>query len=96
MFLCFLKGHSDLKLHPAILCYTSVLIHSPTLAKSVFGSLRKAYTTNTHKFLKQQEIIAVSDASIQNNGQSRFAWVIAHEAAPLWWGMGLAPGLPKT
>jgi len=34
----------------------------------------------------------VSDASIQNNGQSGFAWVIAHHATPLWCGMGLAPG----
>jgi len=34
----------------------------------------------------------VSNASVQNNGQSGFAWVIAHNAMPMWHGMGLAPG----
>jgi len=34
----------------------------------------------------------VSDASVRKNGQSGFAWVIAHELMPLWRGMGLAPG----
>jgi len=37
----------------------------------------------------------VSDASVQNNGQSGFAWVIAKETTPLWHGLGLAPG-PET
>ncbi len=37
----------------------------------------------------------VSDASVQTNGQSGFAWVMAHNATPMWRGMGLAPS-PKT
>jgi len=34
----------------------------------------------------------VSDASVQRNKQSGFAWMIAHENTPLWKGVGLAPG----
>ncbi len=34
----------------------------------------------------------VSDASIQKNGQSRFAWLIANDHVILWCGHGLAPG----
>jgi len=34
----------------------------------------------------------VSNASVQNDGQSGFAWVITHNTAPLWRGLGLAPG----
>jgi len=38
-------------------------------------------------------IMLVSNASVQNNGQSGFAWVIAKDATPLWHGLlGLAPG----
>jgi len=60
----------------------------------LFGSLRKAYTTNTLYGALQlrQSLIIVSDASVQKDGQSGFAWVIAQEAQPLWRGMGLAPG----
>jgi len=31
-------------------------------------------------------------ASVQNNGHSRFAWVIAHQPTLIWQGMGVAPG----
>ncbi len=60
----------------------------------LFGSLRKAYTTPTlyRRLLDKQPILLVSDASVQNNGQSGFAWVIAQDATPMWRGMGLAPG----
>jgi len=34
----------------------------------------------------------VSDASIQNSKQSRFAWVITHNNTKLWQGVGIAPG----
>jgi len=34
----------------------------------------------------------VSNASVQKPGQSNFAWVIANNATPLWWDMGLMPG----
>jgi len=36
-------------------------------------------------------IMLISDAFVQNNGQSGFAWVIAQDATPLWQGLGLAP-----
>jgi len=63
----------------------------------LYGSLRKAYSTNTlHQALNANKpLMIVSDASVQNNGQSGFAWVIAHNATPMWRGMGLAPG-PDT
>jgi len=34
----------------------------------------------------------VSDASVQNNGNSSFAWVIVYQSTPLWHGMGLTLG----
>jgi len=34
----------------------------------------------------------ISDASVQKNGRSGFAWVIAAGPTPLWRGLGLAPG----
>jgi len=34
----------------------------------------------------------VSNALVQKSGNSRFAWIIAHETTQLWWGQGLAPG----
>jgi len=37
----------------------------------------------------------VSDASVQKNKQSGFAWTITHKNTPLWKGMGLAPGTAK-
>jgi len=66
----------------------------PTWQRILFGSLRKAYKTTTlYTNLKSlQPITLVSDASVQKDGHSRFAWVIAKEAQPLWRGMGLAPG----
>ncbi len=44
------------------------------------------------KLNAKSPIMIVSDASVQKDGQSGFAWVIAHDAAPLWRGLGLAPG----
>jgi len=37
-------------------------------------------------------ILLVSDASVQKNKQSGFAWVITNRTTPLWRGVGLAPG----
>jgi len=34
----------------------------------------------------------VSDASVQKNSHSSFAWVIAQEATMMWRGLGIAPG----
>jgi len=60
----------------------------------LFGSLCKAYTNKTlyHMLINKHPIMLVSDASVQNNGQSGFAWVIAKGATPLWQGLGLTPG----
>jgi len=60
----------------------------------MYGSLKKAYSYMTlHTALVDKlPIMIVSDASVQNNGQSVFMWVIANHATPLWRSMGLAPG----
>jgi len=60
----------------------------------MYGSLKKAYTNKTlyNTLVDKQLIMIVSNASVQNNGQSGFTWVIAHHATPLWCGLGLAPG----
>jgi len=42
-----------------------------------------------------QPVLIISDASVQSDGQSGFAWVIVHKATPLWCRMGLAPGPPE-
>ncbi len=60
----------------------------------LFGSLRKAYSNTTlyNVLVGKQPIMIVSDASVQNNGQSEFAWVIAQQTTLLWRGLGLVPG----
>ncbi len=69
----------------------------PTWQKVLFGSLHKAYSTDTlyQKLCDNQPIILVSDASVQKSRQSRFAWVLAHNITPLWHSLGLAPGPAK-
>jgi len=37
-------------------------------------------------------LLLVSDASVQKNKQSSFAWIITHKTTILWKGVGLAPG----
>jgi len=63
--------------------------------RPLFGSLRKAHSVNTMYalFQKSTRLIIVSDASVQKNGQSGFAWVIAQDTNPIWRGAGIAPGL---
>jgi len=60
----------------------------------LFGSIRKAGPTyKLHHLLQNtKSIMIVSDASVQKNGQSGFAWIIANEQVILWRGNGLAPG----
>jgi len=60
----------------------------------LFGSLRKAGSTNTllNHLRAANTLILVSDASVQKDGQSGFAWILAHHHATLWRGSGLAPG----
>jgi len=60
----------------------------------LFGFPWKAYSTKTlHKQLAANiPIMIVSNALVQNNGQSGFAWVIAQETTTLWQGQGLGPG----
>jgi len=51
----------------------------------LYGSLQKAYSTNTvySTLLGQLPVMLVSDALVQQNGQSSFAWVIAQDSTPL-------------
>jgi len=59
-----------------------------------FGSLRKSHPTNAlyQRLQNKNPVLIVSDASVQKNGHSGFAWIIADDADPLWRGQGLAPG----
>jgi len=61
---------------------------------ALFGLIQKVGSTNKLKCLLQSEcpVMIVSDASVQKNGQSGFAWIIAHAHILLWRGTGLAPG----
>jgi len=65
-----------------------------TWQQPLFGSLRKARSTNAlhQRLCSNLPIILVSDASVQKDGQSTFAWIIAHKQHQLWRGQGLAPG----
>jgi len=60
----------------------------------LFRSLRKANSVNTlyTLFTASKTLMIVSNASVQKNGQSGFAWVIAQQHMPIWRGAGLAPG----
>jgi len=62
--------------------------------RPLFGSLRKSHPTNTlyQRLHDKRTLTVVSDASVQKNGHSGFAWIIADDADPLWRGQGLAPG----
>jgi len=65
-----------------------------TWQKPLFGLIQKLQPT--HSTLKYNEkkgtILIISNALVQKNKQSGFAWMIAHEHTPLWKGTGLAPG----
>jgi len=65
--------------------------------RPMFGSLRKAGNNKNliKQLLAERPIMTVSDASIQKNNNSGFAWVIAQENATLWRRLGIAPGLSK-
>jgi len=62
--------------------------------RALYGPIRKAGPTNKlHRILgAKQTVMIVSNASIQKNGQSGFAWIIANDTVILWRGLGLAPG----
>ncbi len=78
------------------LCYHTKTI--PTSALSLATTLLWVATQiepNQHPFQRlhnKSSLIIVSDASVQKSGHSRFAWIIANAADPLWRGQGLAPG----
>ncbi len=62
--------------------------------RPMFGSLRKAGNNKNliKQLLSERPVMIVSDASVQKNNNSGFAWVIAQENATLWRGLGMAPG----
>jgi len=61
---------------------------------ALFGSIHKAGSRNALiAILRQsQPVMIISDASVQKNKQSGFAWIIARQHTILWRGAGLAPG----
>jgi len=54
--------------------------------RPLFGSLRKSHPSNTlyQQLHNKRPLTIVSDASVQKNGHSGFAWIIADDADPLW------------
>jgi len=66
----------------------------PTWQKPLFGPITRLQPTNRlyQLSLQAQPIAIVSDASLQKDHRSGFAWVIINNATPLWRGIGLAPG----
>jgi len=77
-------------LPPRVLLYTTLQqqFHAslPPWQLILFDSLRKAYSTSTlyQMLVDKWPIMLVSDASVQNNGQSGFAWVIMQDSTPIW------------
>jgi len=57
----------------------------------LFGSLWKVCQPTSCTITSKSSLF-VTNALIQKNGHSGFAWLIAHEANPLRWGQGLTPG----
>jgi len=62
--------------------------------KPLYGPIRKyKKTTYLNDLCKQnQTIILVSDASVQKNKQSGFAWILTNGEQNLWAGVRIAPG----
>jgi len=62
--------------------------------KPLFGSITQCHPTPMLRDCNQdhQPIILVSDASVQKNKQSSFAWVLTCQETTLWKGIGLTPG----
>jgi len=60
----------------------------------MFGPIRQHQPTpRLHELCgTQASLTLVSDASVQKNKQSGFAWVINHGDTTIWNGVGLAPG----
>jgi len=60
----------------------------------MFGPIRKLQPIKRLLQTNQAHgtISLISDASVQKNKQSGFAWILAHDNCPLWQGTGLAPG----
>jgi len=65
--------------------------------RPLYHSLKRHQkTTFLHELCAQHRLITlVSDASVQKNKQSGFAWIITHDERHLWSGIGLAPGLAE-
>jgi len=60
----------------------------------MFGKIRQLQPT-AKLYVSSRDnlpLTLVSDASVQKNKQSSFAWILTQENTPLWKGVGLAPG----
>jgi len=62
--------------------------------RPLFGPIQKLQHVHQLQNLRnnEQPIAIVSNASLQKDHRSGFAWVITNQDRPLWQGVGLAPG----
>jgi len=62
--------------------------------RPLFGPIQQLQPTARLRETSQNNLplLLVSDASVQKNKQSSFAWIITHDTTILWKGVGLAPG----
>jgi len=83
---------------PTIRCQKSLVAQFRSTLESwqrpLYGPIQRLQPTACLRDSNQAHLplTLVSDASVQKNKQSSFAWVITQDATPLWRGVGLAPG----
>jgi len=85
-------------LPPTTRCHRSLVaqFHStlPKWQQPMFGPIRRLQPTARLRDSNQAHLplTLVSDASVQKNKQSSFAWIIMQDTTTLWSGVGLTPG----
>jgi len=62
--------------------------------RPLFGPIKQMQPTYSLREVSRTNlpILLVSNASVQKNKQSSFAWILSHDTTTLWKGVGLAPG----